>query len=276
MYCGNPASRNLSSPPTVPSPPRAAKVLKTLPHDLPPLQSLTVTLLAPKPRIEQAPPVLLERTRIKHPGYPHPATSTKRLPSSEARQLLQTHPPSPQAPSRLSLDFTPAESTTHGTILVPASSPEDPELDFSEFLLEDLVQVDDLFWEEHLTLCHHAIEKLGFHGPKSDKQLKAMILILDGWTNCFMVLSTFFGKSMLYQITAVLSAEFKIDRNPRGGNLIVVTPFTALLVDQANESAPLSIKTYNWQDRESIGPVPVSTRLIFIQPESFISFGFQK
>lgn len=101
-----------------------------------------------------------------------------------------------------------------------------------------------------------------------------MALVLDGLHNLFMVLPTSFGKSLLYQVIVAPPHKFTINRHPRGGNVLVITPFTALLVDQANKSGALGIPAYNWQDRQALGPVSSTNWLIFIQPESFISAGF--
>lgn len=198
----------------------------------------------------------------------------KRLRPCDVPQLVETYPSSLR-PSLMQLFDSPApDSAAVGNILVPASTPMDTESEFPEFLLKDFVQLDNPLWRGHILLCRRAIKNLGFPSTKSQDQLKAMVLVMDGRTNLFMVLPTAFGKSILYQMIAALPTNVKIGPDLRGGNVIVITPFAVLLMDQAKKSGALGISTYNWQDRGSLGDVPSSTRLIFIQPESFISTEF--
>lgn len=114
-----------------------------------------------------------------------------------------------------------------------------------------------------------ATRELGYNQPRSYNQLKAMWLVLQGRSNMFLLLPTGFGKTALFQFIAKLSNDLVINGVRVGGNSIVVTPYAALLEAHVKSSRDKGIPTYNWQtDRPA--PIPLNTRIIFIEPESFI------
>lgn len=128
-------------------------------------------------------------------------------------------------------------------------------------------------WLPYVQPCQAAIRALGYEKAKSYNQLKAMWLVLAHKSNLFLLLPTGFGKTALFQFIAKLANDLMIDGVNVGGNVIVVTPFTALLEAHVKGSRGKGIPTYNWQtDRPA--SVPLNTRIIFIQPESFISNAF--
>lgn len=131
-------------------------------------------------------------------------------------------------------------------------------------------------WQPHIEHCQTALAGLGFAGPKSQKQLLAMMIILHRRHNLIFVLPTSFGKSMLYQCIAYLPVDLKIGTHDAGGNTIVITPFAALLFDQVSKSRGLGLRVYNWQTRGGNNHVRCDNRIVFIQPESFMSTSFQK
>lgn len=244
------------------------RIFRTSPDEMPPMPSLEAALLAPKVRVSGAP-------AAKRSASPRPSTLEKRARlshgSTNTIDPVARAPPTNQPLALKRVTPTPSK----GTILVPDSSLPPSVSAFPQFLLNDIVDLDDPLWRETFQVGRRGIRNLGFPGPKSDNQLKALALVLEGLCNFLMVLPTSFGKSILYQAIAALPADVMIDGDIRGGNVIVVEPFTALLSDQAKKTAALGIPTYNWQNRQSLGPVPSNTRAIFIQPESYISREFQ-
>lgn len=121
--------------------------------------------------------------------------------------------------------------------------------------------------------CRDAIKALGYSKAKSYDQEKAMWLILSHQSNLFLLLPTGFGKTLLIQFVAKLKHNLCIDGHFVGGNVIVITPFAAVLEGNVKSSRDKDIEVYNWQSDRPAG-VPTTTRLLFIQPESFISRSF--
>lgn len=121
--------------------------------------------------------------------------------------------------------------------------------------------------------CKNAIKALGYKQAKSYNQAKAMWLVLAHQSNLFLLLPTGFGKTAVFQFIAKLENDLCIEGNVVGGNAIVITPYAAVLDGNVKSSRMRGISCYNWQaDRPA--PVPPTTRLLFIQPESFISQTF--
>lgn len=145
-----------------------------------------------------------------------------------------------------------------------------------EYTLDQAVDIEDERWAPYLQPCHDALASLGYAGPKHQKQLQAMLLVLEHRNNYVMVLPTGFGKTLLSQFIAKLPRDLTIESRVVGGNCIIISPFTALLMEQVEKCKPLNIAVFNWQDRGRTNDVPVETRLLFIQPESFISSTFQR
>lgn len=146
-----------------------------------------------------------------------------------------------------------------------------------EFKLLDMVDIADDFWQEHITHCLDALGKLGFNKLKSRPQLLATILVLHHLNNLILILPTGFGKSLLYLFLAMLPVGLKLQDCLVGGNTIIITPYTALLVDQYNKSQELGVQAFNWRNRNNVGNhVPADTCIIFIQPKSSNSRGFQE
>lgn len=164
-------------------------------------------------------------------------------------------------------------SRSHGDspILQPSSWPDHPYKDRS--LAE--VQLDD--YADLVAPCLRALVGLGYEKPKSTNQLKAMLLVLNHEHNLILLLPTGFGKSTLFQFIPKLAVDFEVDGRPRGGNSVVITPYTQLLLQHYDGSSAKGIPCFNWQDDRQGGTyqgVPTGTRLLFIQPESFISKRF--
>lgn len=101
-----------------------------------------------------------------------------------------------------------------------------------------------------------------------------MWLVLAHQCNLFLLLPTGFGKTLLYQFVAKLPHDLHINGDFVGGNTIVITPYTAVLEGNVKSSRAMGISTYNWQADHPAG-IPLTTRLVFVQPESFISQSFQ-
>lgn len=222
------------------------------------LPALTVSLLRPRPSIGLPPPATTPQSYRKRSPSPQPSTPSKR-----PRQVAPIEPP-PHTSA------TPS-NTWHGNVLAPDSDEAFPELQ-----LETTVDIEEEMWQPHIKHCQAALAGLGFTGPKSQKQLLAMILILHRRHNLIFILPTSFGKSMFYQFIAQLPCELKFGTHDVGGNTIVITPFAALLADQYNKSVHLGLRVFNWQSRGDSNHVRSDNRIIFIQPESFISYSFQR
>lgn len=154
-------------------------------------------------------------------------------------------------------------------ITTPYTSPDHP---YKEYSLEHDVRRSH--WKAYEAPCMEAIQALGYEQPRSYNQLKAMWLVLAQKSNMFLLLPTGFGKTALFQFIAKLSNDLVIDGVNVGGNSIVVTPYAALLEAHVKSSRDKNIPTYNWQ-RDRHEDVHPNTRLVFVQPESFITERFQ-
>ena len=179
-----------------------------------------------------------------------------------------TVPPRPQFPEPSS-----SVEAQAGSALAP-----EPLLEgFPTLTLEEAVDLDDAKWRPLLQHCHEAIRKLGYDVPKTLHQLRAILLVLSRQQNFIMLLPTGFGKSLLYQFLAKISSTLELDGHRLGGNTLVISPFVALLQDQVDKARALGIPVFNWSARPH-GPVnvPPGTRLVFLQPESFIGKSFKE
>lgn len=213
------------------------------------------SLMRKRPTIGQDPPPLSSGS-----GWKRSASSE--LPSLSKRRRQDTSP-SP-TPSEVENDAPYLDAP----ITTPYSSPEHP---YKEFSLADDVHKADFL--PYVQPCREAMRALGYPKEKSYNQAKAMWLVLSHESNLFLLLPTGFGKTALFQFIAKLRNDLQIGGRTVGGNVMVITPFTALLEGHVKSSRAKGIPTYNWQaDRPAA--VPPNTRILFIQPESFISQGF--
>lgn len=180
-----------------------------------------------------------------------------------------------QAPQRKCSSPIPCEEHTPspGTrITTPISSPSHP---YTEYSLEKDVRKKD--WAPFVQPCVEATRALGYSKPKSYLQLKAMWLVLSRHANLFLLLPTGFGKTALFQFIAALPNNLTIEGQTVGGNSIVITPFAPLLNEHVSKTRAKGISVFDWQsDRHApdYSGVPHHTRIVFIQPESFISNTF--
>lgn len=273
------SERSLHSPAPVPAPVQISSLPpSSAPSDVSRLPSLTEFLLRPKARLGQAPPAISPRDNQKRAPSPEQDS-----PSKKSRTSLREGLTLPARIQKPSVTHPPQQHTTSpisvGEILVPDSDsaelPSNLPASFPEFRLDDAVDIQDEYWEDHIKYCKDALGKLGFKAPKSKPQLLAMILVLHRLNNLIFVLPTGFGKSLLYLFLAMVPVDLHLEGRLVGGNIIVVTPYTALLVDQYNKSRELGVPAFNWQNRSG-NHVPAHTRIIFIQPESFNSRSFQE
>lgn len=191
---------------------------------------------------------------------------------SSSSNIPETSSPPFFVPERHALQPNSSVEAQRGTS--PAQSPFDP---FPTMRLGEAVDLENHQWRPYLQHAHVALQNLGYDGPKSLDQLRAMLLILRRRQNFIFLLPTGFGKSLLYQFIAKLSAGLKVDGHAIGGNTLVISPFVALLQDQVDKAHTLNIQVFNWSSRPSGSiNVPSGTRLILIQPESFISKTFKE
>lgn len=182
---------------------------------------------------------------------------------SPSKRRRKSSSPSPTPPELESI-----APSQEAPITTPYLSPDHPYKEFS--LAEDVHKSDFL---PYVQLCKDAIKALGYPKAKSYNQEKAMWLVLSHQSNLFLLLPTGFGKTLLIQFVAKLQHDLCVEGRFVGGNVIVITPYAAVLEGNVKSSRAMGIPTYNWQADRPAG-VPLTTRLLFIQPESFISQTF--
>ena len=253
--------------------------------------------MAPKPRLGQTPPHISSSTGDKRSPSPEPSIPSKRArlapelsaqsPASSVSALGHMDDINDNAVNEAGAALTSSSSKrlpalslrSQSVALVPASlsrTPSSTSSPWPEFQLDDILDFEDAAWEPYKDAVHQAMHTLGYPGPKSRKQLQTICLVLERHLNLFLVLPTGSGKTAIPQAIAALPHDLILEGRSVGGNVIVIVPFVALLEEQAAKSRALGLPTFNWQDRKSVGPVPDNTRILYIQPESFISSEFQK
>lgn len=96
---------------------------------------------------------------MKCTASPPPSMSVKRqLPSNSF-----------QPPLRLHLGFGVDNITAHGTILVPDSSLSGAYTGFPEYVLDNLIRLNDPHRQETFLHACRAMQTLGFSAPKLDQ-----------------------------------------------------------------------------------------------------------
>lgn len=208
------------------------------------------------------------------PKRSQPLEPPDRLSKRPRTQDQAPEPLLPLTPSDGHAPELPSKRRADTPITSPSPFPGHP---YQEFLLDKDVSLED--FPLLVEPCLWALRELGYPQPKSADQLKAMMLVLNHRHNLLLVLPTGFGKTSLFQFLAKLPVGFAIEGEVVAGNTIIVTPFTPLLLEHVKSSRAKGIEVFNWQtDRRVPGfrRVPSTTRLLLIQPESFISRTFME
>ncbi|KAF7965750.1 hypothetical protein HWV62_42010 [Athelia sp. TMB] len=287
------------------APPNEDRPWQLSPSPTPPfrasvLPSLREALLAPKPRLNQSPPRVSSSVGEKRSSSPEPPTPSKRArlaaemgapvgtgnafalqPMDEGEDdiedSIEETADAALIPSQLKPAPPPSLRSQSGA-LIPASfahTPPSTSSNWPEFQLDDILDFEDPAWDAYKAVVDEAMRTLGYAGPKSHKQLQAICLVLEYHLNMFLVLPTGAGKTLIMQAMASIPVDQILEGRSVGGNVIAVVPFVALLEQQVAQSRAKGVLAFNWQERKSLGPVPDNTRLLYIQPESFISSEFQ-
>lgn len=286
-----PDIRSTILPPSSPPIPSVSSSSSAVPEPVfaaRPIANLEGRLLAKKPARGAAPPTYSPSSSVKRSPSPLSSMIPKRSRITQVQICAPLEDGGNENLWARSLATSPAHPTHEELTVVPTSVDDEIELTlpsqsltstsgiWPEYSLDEAVDLKDDEWQPYLQPCYDALAALGYSGPKHAKQLQAMVLVLSRKQNIIFVLPTGFGKTILTQFLAKLAGDLMVGSHFVGGNCIIISPFTALLMDQVEKCKPLAIAAFNWQTRKHPIDVPTNTRLLFIQPESFISSMFKK